>query len=226
MATRKTQQPEAVTDEQQVTTQLVTATFREIVVPVIGTAPLVTHNWDAKVRGGIIDVAPPKGGGPAPRTKKPPKDPDAEFQAARYLLPDGSDGFPATGFKSAITQGARAFDKNQVTMAGLKAAIRVSGEGPDALVRLRLDGPPINWQSNPRIGQGKVDVRYRPKYWPWGADLHIEYVEQLVSRDVLLALIEFGGRGGIGEWRPNSPKSYTGHLGTFQVDKSRPIFEV
>jgi len=34
----------------------------------------------------------------------------------------------------------------------------------------------------------------------------------------ILALADAAGVGGIGEWRPTSPKSATGSYGTFEVD--------
>jgi hypothetical protein len=203
--------------------EVVAVDFEQIVVPIVGTAPLVAHKWDVKVASSIIPVGEK---GKEPTKKKAPKNPEAEYQSARYLLPNGTDGFPATAFKSAIIQGARAFERNQITMAALKPAIFIFGEGPDSLVPLELEAPPVCWQANPRIGQGQADVRYRPKYWPWRATLHIEFVQQLVTRQQLLALVEFGGRGGVGEWRPSSPKSLTGHLGTFRIDPDRAVYSV
>lgn len=184
-------------------------------VPVTGQTPLITHNWSEKAKQQMRD----KQGGKA-RTKKEPKEPKEEFEAARYLLDDGRDGFPAAGFKAAIVSGARLMEGITLTM--LKQAIYVIGEGGDQLIPIEAGEPEMR-EDTPRIAQGTTDLRYRPQYWPWSAVLPIRFVETAISLDAIVTLVKAGGMSGVGEWRPSAPKSLTGSYGTFVLDDSREI---
>lgn len=197
------------------TTNLVQVNVHEIMVPIVGTAPLIVQRFGFKARNSIQ-----AGQSGAAKVKKAPRDPDYDFQDARHLLPDGSDGFPAVGFKAAIIGGARVLES--AVMTRLKQGVFLYGEGPDNLVRIESE-PPEMRTDYVRIGKGTTDLRYRPQYWPWSATLHIQYIEQLVNLENLLALIQAGGFGGIGEWRPSSKMSMTGSYGTFELDKSRDL---
>ena len=63
---------------------------------------------------------------------------------------------------------------------------------------------------------GTADLRYRAEYFPWSADVYVNFVPSLLSPDSVLALVDAAGLGGIGEWRPSKAK--TGIFGTFRVD--------
>lgn len=187
-------------------------------VPIEGQTPLIAHNWSEKAKQQMRDKQQGKA-----RVKKEPKDPEAEYNAARYLLPDGTDGFPASGFKAAIVSGARLMEG--VTLVSLKQTIYVIGEGADQLVPLEIDGPPEMREDQPRIAMGTTDLRYRPQYWPWKATLRIRFVKTAISIEAIVALVRAGGMAGVGEWRPSAPKSLTGSYGTFALDPKREIME-
>lgn len=182
----------------------------ELWVPIEGTAPLVTHAWSEKALRMMQEAQ-----GGKTRKKKEPKDPEAEYESAFYRLPDGTPGIPSAAFKSATVQGARNFEA--ITMTMLKQSLFVRGEGPDQLVALEGFGEPEMWTAPVRISGGTADLRYRPRFWPWKATLHVEYNDVQLSKDAVIALIDAGGLAGVGEWRPSAPKSYTGSYGTFRV---------
>ncbi len=177
-------------------------------VTIEGLTPLVTHAWSAKALTMMAEAQSGKA-----RKKKEPKDPHAEYEASFYRLPDGTPGIPAAAFKSAAVQGARNFDN--LTMTLVKQAIFIKGEGPDQLVAIH--GEPEMWQSPVRISGGVADLRYRPRFWPWACELQVEFNTTVLSKDSVLALIDAGGHGGVGEWRPSAPKSYTGNYGRYRV---------
>ena len=86
----------------------------------IGTGPIIVHALAEKQRKAMLDkqMKRAKGGRDA-------RDPHAEFEAARYRLPDGRDGFPAVGFKaSAVTACTALAD---VTKVAARQAFRVRG---------------------------------------------------------------------------------------------------
>lgn len=184
--------------------------IEEFDIPIVGLSPLVTHNWSEKALRMIRDSQAQK-----TRSKKEPKDPQAEYEAAFYRLPDGEPGIPATAFKSATVQGARYFEA--ITMTALKQAFFVQGEGPEQLVR--IVGEPEMWESPVRVGMGTCDLRYRPRFWPWSAVLRVRFNALLLSATSVANLVNAGGLGGVGEWRPSAPKSYTGSYGMYEVQR-------
>lgn len=183
-----------------------------IQVHIKGLSPLIVSRFDEKAKQQMLEAQQTK-----TRKAKEPKNPEAEFERRRYRLPDGRDGFPAVGFKAAIIGGARMFDG--VTMTSLKSQLYVHGEGPDMLVP--IDGPCMMREDTVRVGNGVADLRYRPMYHPWRATLFIDFIPSLLSAESVLALIEAGGFGGVGEWRPSAPKSLTGTYGRFTIDDER-----
>lgn len=185
-------------------------------INVEGTAPLIVNRWSEKARAMMLAAQQSSA-----RQKKDPKDPQALFEASRYRLGDGRDGFPATGFKAAIVHAGRLFEG--VTQVLLKQVIRVHGEV------VSLDGGfgdqivPITYgeitmrEDTPRNASGVADLRYRAQYWPWSATLRVETIPGQIDLDSLVSLVDAGGVGGVGEWRPTAPKSATGSYGTFKV---------
>ena len=183
-------------------------------IPIRGITPLIVHKWDPKARQMMLDAQQGKA-----KPKKPAKNPEAEYNAARYLLDGESDGFPAVGFKSAIVSAARLFDKS-VTMTLLKTLIYVEGRpgiDPNDLL-VPIIGERSMREDTVRVGMGTADLRYRPQYKNWSAVLRIQYPESQINFESVVALVEAGGFGGVGEWRPSSPKGLTGIYGRFVID--------
>ena len=174
-------------------------------IEVKGTAPLIVHAWSSKAKQMILDKQ--QGRKPA----KELKDPQADYEASMYRLPDGGHGFPVLGFKAATVGGARYF--NGVTMTQMRQAMFFIGDSsaPD-LVRLKCSDPTIR-EDMVRVGMGTADIRYRAEYRDWGAVLQIQYVPSVISLDSIVALVDAGGMGGIGEWRPEKD----GAFGTYEV---------
>jgi hypothetical protein len=180
-------------------------------VQLTGTAPLIVNRFDEKAKQMMLEAQQSK-----TRAKKEAKDPVAQFESSRYLLADGRDGFPAVGFKAAIVGAARLFDG--ITMVQVKQLIRVLGEGPNQYVPLEADEPSMR-EDTVRVGQGTADLRYRAQYHPWSVTLLIEYVPSQISMESVAALVDAGGIGGVGEWRPSAPKGATGSYGTWEVTR-------
>ena len=98
-------------------------TLDTVGIDIVGLTPLITHRWSEKAKKEMRD----KQAGVTKR-KKEPKDPQAEYEAAFYRLPNGEAGMPATAFKAASVGGARNFDS--VSMVQVKQGIFVIGECP------------------------------------------------------------------------------------------------
>lgn len=179
-----------------------------IIISIEGQTPLIPHRWSEKAKRMMLDKQQGKA-----VAKKSPKSPEDEAHDATYWLPDGTPGVPATAFKAAIADAARHF--GSVTQVLVKQSVFVVGEGEDQLVR--ISGPVSMREDMPRNATGVADLRYRNQIFPWEAKLEIEYVASALTPEALLALVDAAGFGGVGDWRPSSPKSKSGTYGRWQV---------
>jgi len=185
-------------------------------VPVIGTMPLIVHNFSAKAKRQMLDAQQGR------KTPKETRDPQAEYEAAFYRTKDGY-GFPVTAFKAATVGAARFYGKD-VSMTTLRQFIFIMGQispnDPQALVE--ITGEPRMREDVVRLGgpSRSADLRYRPEFPEWSTTLEITYVKSSLSRASLLSLVDAGGMGiGVGEWRPEK----RGEFGTFCIDASREV---
>lgn len=182
-------------------------------IPIRGVTPLIVNRWSEKAKEMMLAKQQTTA-----RSRPEPKDPVANFEASRYRLDDGRDGFPANSFKAAIVHAARLFDKS-LTQVALKQTVIVVGEGANQLVPIEY-GEITMREDTPRNASGVADLRYRAQFWPWSATLQVKTVGGQFDHGSILALVDAAGVGGVGEWRPTSPKSATGTFGTFEVVES------
>jgi hypothetical protein len=185
---------------------------------IIGTAPMICHKFSEKLRKQILDKH--MGEASAGREKK---DPEANFEAARYRLPDGSDGVPAGGVKAAIVDG---FGKDAgVFVSKAKGAIRVTPDDIGTnLVRIITPTQPALREDVVRNESGVVDIRHRPEYWPWAMKITVEYLPQIASqKQVLQAIARSGFTVGLCEWRPSSKQSKSGSYGTWRLATAEEV---
>ncbi|OBE98520.1 hypothetical protein A5731_22765 [Mycolicibacterium conceptionense] len=182
-----------------------------IEVPIVGVSPLIPHAWSEKAKGMMRakQTSPTTA-----RAKLAPKDANAEAEASLYRLDDGRPGMPATAFKAATVAASRFYGKD-VTLVSLKAALFVNGDGDDQLVPIL--GEMTRREDTPRNSGGSADLRYRYAFWPWSAILTITFLPAIIDAESVVNLVDAGGNGGVGDWRPTAPKSLTGTFGRYQV---------
>lgn len=185
-------------------------------VPIIGTMPLIVHNFSDKSKRQMLDAQQGR------KSPKVARDPEAEYQAAFYHTQDGY-GFPVTAFKAATVGAARFYGKD-VQMTSLRQFIFMRGDisekDPQALVE--IVGEPRMREDVVRLGgpSRSADLRFRPEFPAWGTVLEITYVVSSLSRDSVLSLVDAGGLGiGVGEWRPEK----RGEFGTYAIDQSKEV---
>jgi hypothetical protein len=208
-------------------------------VPIVGTAPLIVHQFGAKARG--IMLAAQMG----ETVEREPKNPEQLYLDSMYPLPEGPKGevrwgFPAVAFKASIVGAARHFKGSKLTMELLKTSIFVQGEGSDMLVPLHAElvdevgkliekpgySVPSMREDTVRNQTGVADIRFRGSYNPWAAILPVVYISGQMSLSSLVNLVDAAGLGGVGEWRPSSKMSKTGVYGTFYVPEGVEVKEV
>lgn len=184
-------------------------------VRIEGVTPLIQSKWRQK---SIQQIKEKQSATKGKTRVLEARDPEQEMKEATYRLEDGRAGMPAAAFKGAIVSAARLFDG--VTLTELKQAVFVIGEGPDQLVPL-ISEEPIMFENAVRIGQGTSDLRYRPMFETWAADLYIQHLPSQIDFESLMILVDAAGIGGVGEWRPTSPKNHTGSYGRFCVSETQ-----
>lgn len=172
-----------------------------------GITPLIAHKFSDKARKMMAEKQQGKA-----VAKKAPKDPEADFNAARHRIDKKTDGFPAVAFKAAALQ-ATSFCEgvNKVEASG---AFHIDCD----LVPLEYEE--LVMREDPvRNATGVADLRYRPEYKGWKATLPISYNANVITPEQIVHLFNLAGFSvGIGEMRPLSKERRTsGVFGRFKV---------
>ena len=79
----------------------------------IGDSPLIVHAWSEKAKRQMLDKQMKKAA-----SAKAAKDPEADYQACFYRLPDGRYGFPTIGLKAAMISACRFADLKMTVARG------------------------------------------------------------------------------------------------------------
>lgn len=143
------------------------------------------------------------------RKNREAKDFEELCKGARHISTEGWDGIHAASFRNAAISACRAAG---FVMTKAKLAIFVEPDGFDAddmtpLVRI-TKGEPKMVVSPCRNQSGVIDLRPRPTYFPWEANLRIKYdAGILTAEDVANLMARVGMQVGIGEGRPDSKQS-------------------
>lgn len=187
----------------------------KIVVPIVGTSPLIVHRFSEKAKRQMLDAMQGR------KSPRQPKDPEAEFKDSLYWLDDDRPGFPAIAFKSA-TVGAARFYGNDVKMTELRQSLFFQGElgKSDSQQMFAIVGEHVMREDVVRVNRGGTDLRYRAEFPEWSSELTILFVSSMLTLDSVLSLVDAGGLGvGVGEWRPEK----SGDFGTYRVDPTKEV---
>jgi len=210
--------------------------FEIAVLQIVGVRPLIVHAWDPKTQaemlGKQMKLSTVKG------AKQKVRNPKAEYEAARYRIPDeygGGDGVPAAAFKQAFVDACRHTDIKMTIATG---AFHVRGvEVPLPPIELfDEDGNKIDvgqksmemipiFGSEPymrmdmvRLESGTADMRFRPCYDKWHCLVPVQIAKGTLTVQQVTDLANRAGfHCGICEWRPFSKKSKNGSFGMFRV---------
>jgi len=176
-----------------------------IKIPIIGDSPLICHRFSDRSKRKMLDRQMKKA-----TSGREVRNPEQEYEESLYVLPDGSYGFPASGFKSASVSACRQTDGMPMTKA--KGAFHVLGE------YVKIKGKPRMREDMVRLESGVADLRYRAEFPQWSTEVTVAFNESVISAEQLINLFELAGFAvGVGDWRPGAPKSATGSYGTFHV---------
>lgn len=165
-------------------------------------SPLVIHAFAEKAKEEIRQKQQK-----VAKKVKEARNPEAEYQAAKYIDVEGRECAPITALKKSIITAATAFD--DITKVGLRQAVFVDGVANPGSPLVPIE----THKGMPHVGRIREDavtigintrgLTYRPEYPEWQVRVRIEFNPRIVSQDQLLALVDQAGWGvGICEGRP------------------------
>lgn len=209
------------TKSPKVTTETVTIkapNFQTAVFRIVGTTPYVQSKFSQKAKTQIRDKM--LAGGTAKKGgARVPRDFEADYKAAMHISRKGWIGIPASCFRQACISACRLVGF-KMTLA--KLALFVEQDGFDAdegTPLVRLYGEPRMHEQHVRNATGVVDLRVRPMWEDWYADVKIRWDGDLfTATDVLNLMSRVGQQVGIGEGRPDSKQSSGQGWGLFRVE--------
>lgn len=192
---------------------LQTATFR-----IIGTAPLVQAKFSQKAKEQMMAT---QAAGQTARGKKvrEAKDFDAVCDGSVHYSREGWVGIPAGAFRAAMISACRLVGF-KMTLAKLSLFVEADGFDRDEgtpLVKL-IAGPYRRVDMHVRNATGVVDIRSRPMWDEWQADVRVKWdADQFTLSDVSNLLARVGAQVGLCEGRPDSKSSAGMGWGTFRL---------
>jgi len=194
--------------------------LKNVKVRVEGISLLVVHKMSAKCRKQMRDIHQGK-----KEKVKGQRDPEQEYEDARYVLTDGRDGVNVSAFKQCIIHAAH--QDMGIPRTHVQKSIYLASDGVDRemgteLIALETPGPKMR-EDVVRLKRDATDLRYRPAFDQWSSVLNIQYDSDWLRLDSLINLIERGGwRVGICEDRPGKSG---GDWGRFRIVRSEIVEE-
>lgn len=200
--------------------------FKIATFKITGTAPYVQAKFSVKAKNQIRDKMIS-----GTRSKKgqarQPRDFEADYEGAKHYSHDGWVGIPAGSFRQACISACRLVGF-KMTLAKLALFVEADGFDKDENTPLvRIYGKPHLHEQHVRNATGVVDLRARPMWRKWHADLRIRWDGDLfTTTDITNLLSRVGSQVGIGEGRPDSKQSSGQGWGLFDVKIIHTLQEV
>jgi len=173
---------------------------------------MVQHQWSEKGLGQLAMTAQER--------KKQPKtarDPEGDAAAACYRTDKGEYGIPLVAFKAALIGAAHKDFGLEKTL--LRKALFVPTSDSGGIIPIETEDYILR-EDIVRVGIGQTDIRYRPQFTTWRANIVIQIDTELLKPEDIVNLVNRAGFSvGIGEWRPEKG----GEWGRFELDTSEPM---
>lgn len=178
-------------------------------VTIRGLAPLLVHAWGKKALEEMLTSQQmTKEEKKKAKERRGAKNPQRDFEEARYII-NGKHSFPTISVKKAMCDAGYVLG---IQKSVVRQAVFIVGDYFE-IKHKRC----VMREDTVRVGpftSRTADLRYRPEYQEWSADLSFRFRTDMVTPDQLVALLQNAGFSvGIGEWRPQKD----GQFGTFEV---------
>lgn len=195
--------------------------FQTAVFLIRGTAPYVQNKFSQKARE-MMRLTQEGGSTRKKGAKRDAKNFKETYEQAKHIASDGWIGIPAPSFRNAMISACRVVGF-KMTVAKLSVFIEPDGFDADdgtPLVRI-LSGEPRVHEGLVRNSTGVADIRWRPMWESWSAQLRVKFdADQFTLQDVTNLLSRSGIQVGVGEGRPDSKASAGMGWGTFEIVNS------
>lgn len=184
---------------------------------IIGTAPYVQLRFSQKAINQMMEKHA-LGSQANKKKAKEARNFDEDFRQAQHVSTEGWAGIPASAFRNGLISACRLVGF-KMTLAKLSLFVSEDGfDMVDAVPLIKIEGNPEPLIMHARNATGVCDIRVRAKFWPWSADLTIQFDrDQFTTQDVANLLLRVGQQVGIGEGRPDSKMSAGMGWGTFTL---------
>lgn len=192
--------------------------FQQAAFRIVGTAPYVGAKFSAKAKAMIRDKML-AGSRSQKGTARVARDFEADYKGAMHISREGWCGIPAPAFRAAAISACRLVGF-KMTLAKLTVFIEADGyDADDSTPLVKIHGEPRMHEAHVRNATGVVDLRVRPMWEEWYADVTVRWdADQFSVTDVTNLLSRVGQQVGIGEGRPDSKQSGGQGWGMFRVD--------
>lgn len=192
--------------------------FQTAVFHIVGTAPYVQAKFSAKAQQMIKDKMI-SGTRAKKGAARKPRDFEEDYEGAKHISRDGWVGIPASCFRQASISACRLVGF-KMTLAKLALFIEADGfDADEGTPLVRIKGKPHMHIAPVRNATGVVDLRSRPMWDEWSADVRLRWDGDLFTViDVLNLFSRVGQQVGIGEGRPDSKASSGLGWGLFKVE--------
>lgn len=183
--------------------------IQAITVTIEGETPLIVNRFSEKSKEEILGKQTKKA-----KTGKEARNPEKEYLSSLYSIDHKRTGFPAYGIKAAIVRAAKSLG---MVMVDVRTNVHiVAPKGNAGLIEIH--GPHQMREDVVRIGNGISSLAFRAEYPEWVCTFEVKYNASMFSADQIATLIQAAGFScGLGEWRPNAPKSNSGTFGMFNL---------
>ena len=183
--------------------------FKGAIFELEGTEPLVIHNFCQKALLDYIRQQELGDAGKNTNRKKAPKDFKALYAGAFHRSEEGWAGICSNAYRNSMISACRVAG---YAMTKAKLSLFPVHEGRDhesEVGLIKIIGRPKETRMMVRLPtSGKIDVACRPMWKQWKLKLHLNWdAHQFKTNDVANLLAIAGMQVGVGEGRPDSPKS-------------------
>lgn len=188
---------------------------------IIGTAPYVQARFSQKAMQQMADKM--RAGGTSRKGKaRAARDFDADYEGAKHTSTEGWIGIPAGAFRNAMISACRLVGF-KMTLGKLSVFVEADGfDAVDGVPLIRINGEPEKQEMHVRNATGVVDIRVRPMWRDWSAEIRVRYdQDQFTHQDVANLLNRVGQQVGIGEGRPDSKSSAGLGWGLFAITNDK-----
>lgn len=200
----------------QTAVQIKPANIQQAVFKIKGTAPYVQARFSAKAMQAMKEKM--LAGSTAKGKKvREARDFDDDFEQAKHISEQGWVGIPASSFRQALISACRLVNF-RMTLAKLSVFVAADGfDRIDGIPLIKLQaGEPERTEMAVRNATGVADIRVRPMWREWAAEVKVSYdADQFTLQDVTNLMQRVGMQVGIGEGRPDSRDSAGLGWGTF-----------